>query len=95
MYVRLANDWTGPDHARHRAGDLVEVDNVLLAELEAGGFVATEEEFHQHTARRSHDREPETKEPETKPAPTGPDRTGDGDEPDGANPDQTSWPPIT
>ncbi|BCJ36653.1 hypothetical protein Athai_41560 [Actinocatenispora thailandica] len=43
MLVRLAADWTGPGEARHRAGDLVEVDNVTLAELEAGGFVATEE----------------------------------------------------
>jgi hypothetical protein len=43
VLVRLAADWTEPGAARHRAGDLVEVDNVTLAELEAGGFVATEE----------------------------------------------------
>ena len=43
MFVRLATDWTGPGETRHRAGDLVEVDNVTLAELEAGGFVATDE----------------------------------------------------
>jgi|GEM_PF-4986369 len=43
MFVRLATDWTGPGETRHRAGDVVEVDNVTLAELEAGGYVATED----------------------------------------------------
>ncbi len=93
MYVRLANDWTGPDHARHRAGDLVEVDNVLLAELEAGGFVATDEE----ESRRPMTGRSQDTEPAKKTAPGVPDGTDDGvgDKPDGADPDQTSWPPIT
>lgn len=39
--MRLTGDWTGPDRARHHAGELVEVDNVTLAELEAQGVVAT------------------------------------------------------
>lgn len=44
MYVRLANAWTDQHGARHQAGDTVEVDNVTLAELEAGGYVTTNEE---------------------------------------------------
>ncbi|GIL28778.1 hypothetical protein [Actinocatenispora comari] len=60
MLVRLAADWTGPGEARHRAGDLVEVDNVTLAELEAGGFVATEE-----TPKREEPRSDDEKSTET------------------------------
>jgi hypothetical protein len=44
VYVRLANAWTDQNGARHQAGDTVEVDNVTLAELEAGGYVTTNEE---------------------------------------------------
>ncbi len=44
MYVRLANAWTDQNGARHQAGDTVEVDNVTLAELEAGGYVTTNED---------------------------------------------------
>jgi hypothetical protein len=44
VYVRLANAWTDQNGARHRAGDTVEVDNVTLAELEAGGYVTANEE---------------------------------------------------
>lgn len=42
--MRLTGDWTGPDRARHHAGELVEVDNVTLAELETQGVVATSPE---------------------------------------------------
>ena len=41
VYVRLARDWTDVGGADHGAGDLVDVDAVTLAELEADGVVAT------------------------------------------------------
>jgi hypothetical protein len=42
VYVRLARDWTDGTGAGHTAGDLVDVDAVTLAELEATGVVAPE-----------------------------------------------------
>jgi hypothetical protein len=39
--VRLARRWTDGAGAPHPAGDLVDVDAVTLAELEADGVVAT------------------------------------------------------
>lgn len=39
MQVKLARDWTDATGAAHHAGDLVEVDTVTLAELEATGVV--------------------------------------------------------
>jgi len=39
VYVRLARDWTDHGGAMHGAGDLVDVDAVTLAELEADGTV--------------------------------------------------------
>jgi hypothetical protein len=43
VQVKLARDWTDPTGAAHAAGDIVEVDTVALAELEATGVVATTE----------------------------------------------------
>lgn len=40
VYVRLAQDWTDADGARHAAGAMVDVDAGTLAELEAAGTVA-------------------------------------------------------
>ncbi len=40
VYVRLARDWTDSTGAPHHAGDMVDVDAVTLAELEATGVVA-------------------------------------------------------
>jgi hypothetical protein len=40
VYVRLARDWTDGGGAAHDAGDMVDVDAVTLAELEADGVVA-------------------------------------------------------
>jgi hypothetical protein len=39
VQVRLARDWTDGTGADHDAGDLVDVDAVTLAELEATGVV--------------------------------------------------------
>ncbi len=44
VYVRLANDWVDRNGVGHGAGDTVEVDYVTLAELEAGGYVSTDEQ---------------------------------------------------
>jgi hypothetical protein len=41
VYVRLAQGWTDGGGAAHVAGDMVDVDAVTLAELEAEGVVAT------------------------------------------------------
>jgi hypothetical protein len=40
VYVRLARGWTDAGGADHGAGDLVDVDAITLAELEADGVVA-------------------------------------------------------
>ena len=40
VYVRLAHDWTDATGAEHHAGEMVDVDAVTLAELEATGVVA-------------------------------------------------------
>lgn len=102
MYVRLAADWTGPDRTRHHAGDVVEIDNVTLAELEAGGFVATEEEQPKPAEPESADADESTADAETSTADTDESTAGtDGskaagtDKGDGvADPKQTSWPPV-
>ena len=39
MQVKLARDWTDGTGAEHAAGDLVEIDTITLAELEATGVV--------------------------------------------------------
>jgi hypothetical protein len=39
VQVRLARDWTDGTGSEHTAGDLVEVDTITLAELEATGVV--------------------------------------------------------
>jgi hypothetical protein len=41
VYVRLAQGWTDGGGAAHVAGDMVDVDAVTLAKLEAEGVVAT------------------------------------------------------
>jgi hypothetical protein len=41
VYVRLAQGWTDGGGADHVAGDMVDVDAVTLARLEAEGVVAT------------------------------------------------------
>ncbi|BCJ29193.1 hypothetical protein AB0I55_04940 [Actinocatenispora sera] len=87
MLVRLAADWAGPGRARHRAGDLVEVDNVTLAELEAGGFVATEETPKREEPRSDDEESTETTsttEPQPEPEPD----TSGGMHPNG-------WPGIS
>jgi hypothetical protein len=40
VYVRLARDWTDATGAAHHSGEMVDVDAVTLAELEATGVVA-------------------------------------------------------
>ncbi|NJC69722.1 hypothetical protein HC031_08310 [Planosporangium thailandense] len=39
VYVRLARDWTDDEGLEHDAGDMVDVDAVTLAQLEADGVV--------------------------------------------------------
>jgi hypothetical protein len=39
MQVRLAQTWTDAGGAAHRAGELVDVDAITLAKLEASGVV--------------------------------------------------------
>jgi hypothetical protein len=43
VYVRLARDWTDSTGAAHAAGEMVDVDAVTLAELEATGVVSSVE----------------------------------------------------
>jgi hypothetical protein len=43
VYVRLAQDWTDDGGTAHIAGDMVDVDAVTLAELEADGVVEAAE----------------------------------------------------
>ena len=45
MQVKLARDWTDATGAAHAAGDIVEVDTVTLAELEATGVVADSKDW--------------------------------------------------
>lgn len=94
MYVRLANDWTGPDQTRHRAGELVEVDNVTLAELEAGGFVSTEEESRREADKKGPDADGRPEAPQ-EPADAREEKDPPEDGGDGADPDSASWPPIS
>ena len=44
MYVRLSTTWADPAGTVHRAGDLVDVDIVTLAQLEERGVVENSEE---------------------------------------------------
>jgi hypothetical protein len=88
VLVRLAADWTGPGEARHRAGDLVEVDNVTLAELEAGGFVATEE-----TPKREKPRPDDEKSTESTGSTTPQQPEPEPDEPGVVKPN--GWPGIS
>lgn len=41
VYVRLAREWTDAEGTAHDAGDMVDVDAVTLAQLEADGVVAS------------------------------------------------------
>jgi hypothetical protein len=43
MQVRLAQTWTDAGGAAHRAGELVDVDAITLAKLEAAGVVTPTE----------------------------------------------------
>jgi hypothetical protein len=43
VYARLAREWTDNGGAAHTAGDMVDVDAVTLARLEADGVVASTE----------------------------------------------------
>jgi hypothetical protein len=45
VYVQLAHDWTDGTGAAHHAGDMVDVDAVTLAELEATGVVTPSGEW--------------------------------------------------
>ena len=74
--------------ARHGAGELIEVDNVTLAELEAGGFVATEEE---DTGQNRDTERPDRTAKDTESASGKKDDKGSG----GSHPDSSSWPPVT
>ncbi|HEY3503874.1 MAG TPA: hypothetical protein VGN37_13950 [Actinocatenispora sp.] len=95
MYVRLAADWTGPDRTRHHAGDVVEIDNVTLAELEAGGFVATEEEQPKPAEPEPADTDESTADTDESTAGTDESKAAGKDKGDGvADPKQTSWPPV-
>jgi hypothetical protein len=49
VQVKLARDWTDATGAEHTSGDLVEVDSVTLAELEATGVVAAAEDTSEFT----------------------------------------------
>ncbi|GAA1792699.1 hypothetical protein HC028_01890 [Planosporangium flavigriseum] len=40
VQVRLAQEWTDGEGSTHAAGETVDVDAVMLAELEANGIVA-------------------------------------------------------
>ena len=40
VYVQLAREWTDGTGAAHGAGDMIDVDAVTLAELEATGVIA-------------------------------------------------------
>lgn len=40
VYVKLAREWTDGTGAAHEAGDMIDVDAVTLAELEATGVIA-------------------------------------------------------
>ena len=62
VYVRLARDWTDDGGSGHIAGDLVDVDPVTLAELEADGVVASAERA-----------EGDEDQPDAWPGPTSPD----------------------
>lgn len=86
MFVRLAHAWTGPDRAQHCAGDLIEVDNVTLAELEAGGFVSTEEEEGRTTKRPDASSTDENSSTAKKGTEGGDSGT--------THPDSSGWPPI-
>jgi hypothetical protein len=39
VYVQLAQDWTDDTGTAHHSGDMVDVDPVTLANLEAAGIV--------------------------------------------------------
>ncbi|MCW2643644.1 MAG: hypothetical protein JWP76_5950 [Dactylosporangium sp.] len=43
VYVQLAREWTDGGGAAHAVGDMVDVDAVTLAQLEADGVVASTE----------------------------------------------------
>ena len=44
VYVRLVREWTDATGVAHAAGDMVDVDAVTLAELEATGVVTNVED---------------------------------------------------
>jgi hypothetical protein len=48
VYVRLARGWTDDEGAAYAAGDMVDIDAVTLAELEAEGVVATQDKVDGH-----------------------------------------------
>ncbi|MDT5037384.1 MAG: hypothetical protein QOE03_2569 [Micromonosporaceae bacterium] len=85
VYVRLAQGWTDGGGAAYDAGDMVDVDPVTLAELEADGVVA------------SADRSDSGTDPWPGPTgPTGPQPDDDGDRrwprPTGSDPKPYRWP---
>ncbi|HEX6967297.1 MAG TPA: hypothetical protein VF174_00490 [Micromonosporaceae bacterium] len=45
VYVRLESEWTDPQGTTHAAGDMVDVDAVTLAELQATGIVSEEADW--------------------------------------------------
>jgi hypothetical protein len=72
VQVRLAQTWTDTGGAAHRAGDLVDVDAITLAKLEACGVVTPNDST-----------EPRSGATPDWAGPTGPDTTG----PDTTGPD--------
>jgi hypothetical protein len=65
--VRLARGWIDDGGAAHTTGDMVDVDAVTLAELEADGVVATAERVSDVVVHPTH-----------RPDPTGPSPRSDG-----------------
>lgn len=95
MYVRLANAWTDQNGARHQAGDTVEVDNVTLAELEAGGYVTTNEEEKTTTTPAAGWPGPGSEPADDPKAKKTTETTESGGSDDGiAKPDSDGWPGV-
>ena len=53
MQVKLAREWTDGTGTEHAAGDLVEVDTITLAELEATGVVLPPSDSEEYAATPS------------------------------------------
>ena len=82
--VRLARGWIGYGGAVHRAGDLVDVDPVTLAKLEASGVVTPSESAGtQQWAGPTGEEPPDDDRTVAWAGPTGDDDDDDGDDDSG------------